>query len=151
MGISFVYAIYRSLKIKNLKLKISKSILLILIWFPLALALTAFHLLPTNELLGRSSREYINLQPRMQEIMKGYLLPARHLVTLFAPDYFGHEATRNYFARVGGGWYYEHVIFVGTVPLLLAVVAIFAKKKLKVRNDVFILDHGNWTFGQFFF
>ncbi|MEK7111118.1 MAG: YfhO family protein [Patescibacteria group bacterium] len=110
--------------------------LFIFLWIPFSLAFTSFHLLPTNELLGRSSREYINLQPRMQEIMKGYLLPARHLVTLFAPDYFGHEATRNYFARVGGGWYYEHVIFVGTVPLLLAVVAVFAKKKLKVRNDI---------------
>jgi len=146
MGVTVVYATYRSLKIilqsriplcgKNLKLKIPKSILLILAWFPLALALTAFHLLPTNELLVRSSREYINLQPRMQDIMKGYLLPARHLVTLFSPDYFGHEATRNYFARVGGGWYYEHVIFVGTVPLLLAIVALLAKKKIKVRNDV---------------
>jgi hypothetical protein len=110
--------------------------LFIFFWIPLSLGLTSFHLFPTNELLARSSREYINLQPRMQEIMKGYLLPARHLVTLFSPDYFGHEATRNYFARVGGGWYYEHVIFVGTVPLLLAIVALFAKKKIKVRNDV---------------
>ena len=135
MGISAIYGIYRSFQISNFKFQISRLVLLILAWFPFALSLTAFHLLPTNELLKRSSREYINFQPRMQEIMKGYLLPVRHLVTLFAPDYFGHEATRNYFARVGGGWYYEHVIFVGTVPLLLAIVALFAKKKIKIRND----------------
>ncbi|MBI5357004.1 YfhO family protein [Candidatus Collierbacteria bacterium] len=133
MSVTVVYILYR---IWQKKLLLTPYSLLLLAWFPFALALTAFHLLPTNELLGRSSREYINLQPRIQEIMKGYLLPARHLITLFAPDYFGHEATRNYFARVGGGWYYEHVIFVGTVPLLLAVVALFAKKKIKIRNDV---------------
>ncbi len=110
--------------------------LFIFLWIPLSLGLTSFHLLPTNELLGRSSREYINSQSRIQEILKGYLLPARHLVTLFSPDYFGHEATRNYFARVGGGWYYEHVIFVGTIPLLLSIVALAAKKKGKIRKDI---------------
>lgn len=134
MVITAVYAVYRLASEK--KLFIIHYPLSIVSWFIFALALTSFHLLPTNELLDRSSREYINLQPRMQEIMKGYLLPARHLVTLFAPDYFGHEATRNYFARVGGGWYYEHVIFIGTVPLLFAVIALFAKKKFKIRNDI---------------
>ena len=134
MGITFIYVIYRMVRKKSW-LMVHGS-WLILLWFTLSLGLTAFHLLPTNELLGRSSREYINSQSRIQEILKGYLLPARHLVTLFAPDYFGHEATRNYFARVGGGWYYEHVIFVGTIPLLLAIAALAAKKKGKIRNDI---------------
>lgn len=138
MIVAMIYTFYRSLSsiIHHPLSIISKPLLTILIWFPLAFGLTAFHLLPTNELLARSSREYINSQSRIQEILKGYLLPARHLVTLFAPDYFGHEATRNYFARVGGGWYYEHVIFVGTIPLLLAIVALAAKKKGKIRNDI---------------
>jgi len=134
MGVTAVYAVYRLVTEK--KLSIIYYLLSIISWFILALALTSFHLIPTDELLNRSSREYINSQSRIQEILKGYLLPARHLATLFAPDYFGHEATRNYFARVGGGWYYEHVIFVGTVPLLLSIVALAAKKKGKIRNDI---------------
>jgi len=134
--VMLVTAIYIFYRIWQKKLLLTSYSLLFLAWFPFALALTFFHLIPTNELLARSSREYINSQSRIQEILKGYLLPARHLVTLFAPDYFGHEATRNYFARVGGGWYYEHVIFVGTIPLLLTIAALAAKKKGKIRNDI---------------
>jgi hypothetical protein len=128
MVVTVIYVIYRGLKIENWKLKIPKSTLAILAWFPLALSLTAFQLLPTWELYQLSSRSEINARTDIQEILQSYLLPFRHLVTFFAPDYFGHPTTRNYFANIGGT-YYEHALFFGTIPFLLAILAVVNRRR----------------------
>jgi len=127
MAVAAVYILYR---LWRQKLLLTFYSLLLTLLFPLSLALTAFQLLPTWELYQRSSRPLVNSSPRLQEILTEYLLPVRHLVTLFAPDYFGHPTTRNYFANVGGGTYYEHVLFFGTLPLFFAMLAFLRRRRI---------------------
>lgn len=133
MMVSCIYILYRLSQKRTLFTAYS---LLLLAWFPLALSLTAYHLLPTWELFQRSSRPSVNGSDRLQNILLGYLLPMRQSITLFAPDYFGHPTTRNYFAHVGGGTYYEHALFVGTIPFFLGAVAIVCARK-RYRDIVF--------------
>lgn len=138
MAVSVTYALYRATG--NLsELKIKRIHLSILAWIPLALLLTSFHLLPTWELYQRSSRPSINLTDELKNIHLSYLLPARHLVTLLIPDYYGHPTTRNYFANVGGGWYYEHVLFIGTIPAIFALTSLVAAirfRTLRTKRDI---------------
>jgi len=122
MLVAIIYTIYRLLLVR------SKLSWLILTWFPIAMLLTSFYIFPAVELFQRSSRVTINSGESYQEFLLGYLLPFRYLVTLFAPDYFGHPTTRNYSAPISGGSYYEQVIYVGTIPLLLFLIAFFSKK-----------------------
>jgi len=120
-------ALYILFRRPNLKQAIS-----LLSTFPLIALLTSFHLLPTAELYSRSSRPIINLRPELQEFIQKYLLKAEHLITLIAPDYFGHPTTRNNFSR-SNGTYYEWVIFVGTVQIILLPFLKLLKNKKFAR------------------
>ena len=123
MLVAIIYTIYRLLLVR------SKLSWLILTWFPIAMLLTSFYIFPAVELFQRSSRVTINSGESYQEFLLGYLLPFRYLVTLFAPDYFGHPTTRNYSAPISGGSYYEQVIYVGTIPFLLFLIVFLSKKR----------------------
>jgi len=60
---------------------------------------------------------------------EGWFLPFKHLVTLVVPDFFGNPTTLNYW----GDWNYgELTIFVGTIPLFLALLAIVLNRKKEV-------------------
>lgn len=130
MLVSGLYAVYRTvtlwhpLKIGAGKLKIPKLTLSILAWIPLSLGITAFHLLPTAELFSRSSRPTINRRDDLIQIHKNYLLPWTHLSTLISPNFYGHPTAKNYFAQIRGGTYYEHVLSVGTLPFVFALVGL---------------------------
>jgi hypothetical protein len=121
MVVAFIYIIYRSLKIPKLTL-------LILVWFPLSLFLVGFYLFPAIELFQRSSRLIVNSSVNYQQYLLGYLLPVRHLMTLLAPDYFGHPTTGNYFGGINGS-YYEQVIYVGIIPLTMALFSLFVRSR----------------------
>ena len=88
--------------------------------FVLPLLLSAIQLTPTLELLNSSSRtsyalsSFINL-----------LIPKVHLATLFAPDFFGNPATRNYWLS---GTYIERVSYIGILPLIFAMYAVFKRQ-----------------------
>lgn len=56
---------------------------------------------------------------------EGFFIRPRQLVQMIAPDFFGNPATLNY----RGAWNYaEQVIYIGIVPLMMALVGIKAKK-----------------------
>lgn len=84
------------------------------------LCITAIQWIPTLE-------TYL-LSPRASDdasyIFSGHLLPLSRLVTLFAPDYWGNPGTYNAFGNPG--FYHERIIFLGLVPLFLALVALFS-------------------------
>lgn len=64
-------------------------------------------------------------------VFRDDLLSWSHLITLFAPDYWGNPATYNYFGR--GGFYFEKIIFIGIIPLLFTVYGMLhAKQKIAV-------------------
>ncbi|MCL4257181.1 MAG: YfhO family protein [Anaerolineales bacterium] len=82
-----------------------------------ALALSAVQLLPTAEYLLQSSRAG-QVEP---ELAMTYSLWPWRLLTLLAPGLFGSPAAGNF---SGYGNFWEDAIFVGVLPLLLAVLAL---------------------------
>lgn len=89
----------------------------------LGILMMAIQMLPTLELMTRSVR-----------FTEGYiadysygLLPITHILTLFAPDFFGNAATNNYWSVFN---YHETVIYVGVFSLLAITGAIFRFKYL---------------------
>lgn len=84
----------------------------------LFLVLTSFQWLPALKFMAASNRttEQENVLSR-----EGFFIIPKHLVQLVAPDFFGNPATGNY----RGEWNYsEQVIYVGIIPLILAILAI---------------------------
>ena len=135
-----------------------KTLLVALIAFPLMAGLTAYHLLPTAELFSRSSRADINWSPEILTIHKGYLLKPYWLITLIAPDFFGHPTTRNQFSESNGS-YYEWAIFTGTIAILILPFITLCTKRSHLKifylflvwgliagSFSFDLPHSRWVF-----
>jgi hypothetical protein len=80
----------------------------------LAACLAAAQLLPTAEYLAQSQRS----QAVDFEYAMNYSFWPWHLITLLAPDMFGNPATGDYWGYAN---YWEDAIYVGVLPLLLAI------------------------------
>lgn len=91
-----------------------------------AVALSGMHLLPAAEAYLHSARASTDAR----FLFEGYLMPLTHLVTLLAPDFFGNPATYSFF---GKGFYYEHVMYFGIVPLFFVLIAIFSVSRRDKR------------------
>jgi len=117
---SFSYFIARwwqfGKKINNLSLYIILNLLFLVLssvqWFP------AF--------------QFILLSARSVDIADfnnpGWFIPWQHLIQFIAPDYFGNPATLNYW----GAWNYGELVgYVGILPLLLALFAMFYRRDKK--------------------
>lgn len=113
--VSFLYFAYLS-KLKNLK-----KLFLLLASFAFPISLGAFQLLPTLELFVQSTRGSYNLNQISQ-----LLLPPPSLLTIFAADFFGNPASRNYYLQ---GTYIERVIYVGIPILFFAIYSLKSKFK----------------------
>lgn len=87
--------------------------------FLLPILLSSIQLLPTIELLSNSARSPYSLASFIK-----LLIPQYHLATLFAPDFFGNPATRNYWLS---GTYIERVSYIGVIPLFFALYAVIRK------------------------
>ncbi|MDP2632298.1 MAG: YfhO family protein [Candidatus Curtissbacteria bacterium] len=87
--------------------------------FILGTVLAAVQLLPSAELFFNAARSEVTLR----ETLFQFLLPWQALATYFAPDFFGHPATHNFF-RGGSAQYYEGIIFIGVAALVFAVFAV---------------------------
>lgn len=95
----------------------------------LAVCLCAPQLLPTLELSRASHRKTSGgASLAGYEAYSDTALPARNLVTLLAPDFYGHPNRGTYWNLVGRANspvnYAELALYVGIVPLLLAVYAL---------------------------
>lgn len=98
-----------------------------------ALLLSLVQLLPTAEFLLNSQRA---AQVDFAEAATYSFWPWR-LLALFAPNFFGNPAHGNYW---GYGNYWEDAIYVGLLPLSLAIAAVWAWKKFsKDKPLVFFL------------
>lgn len=89
-----------------------------------AVGIAAVQLLPTAEYLMQSQR---SLAVDFDIAMVYSFWPWR-LLTLFAPNLFGSPATGDYW---GYGAYWEDAIYIGVLPLFLAILAIFSRRKSK--------------------
>lgn len=134
---SFTYVIFRLnlLKLNFWQRFPWQKFLLICGAFLLSLGLSAVQTFPAVEFFSLSPRKEILLTA----VNLDFLLPLRQILTLFVPDIFGHIATLNWFGG-GPGQYYEKMVYVGVVPLILSSFAIFFKK---FRG--FVLFFGIWA------
>ena len=116
----------------------------------LGVCLAAFQLFPSVELFTRST-----ISPETSTfIFDKFLLPLSHLITIVIPNFFGNQATYNYF---GPHDYVETIAYIGSVPVLFAL---FSLKKFRkdgvVRFFVLlatlsVLTTVRWWGAQLFF
>lgn len=112
-----------------------KAISLFMIHYSLFIILTAIQWLPTLRFINLSGRglDQINWQK------EGWFIPWQNLVHFLAPDFFGNPATLNYW----GVWNYaEFAGYIGILPLILALYALFWRqdKKTLFFGSVFFLS-----------
>lgn len=101
----------------------------------LAFALSAAQLLPTIEYLLNSQRA---TQVDFAEAATYSFWPLR-LITLIAPNFFGNPAHGNYW---GYGNYWEDALYVGMLPLSLAILALFSARRDKQHRPLFVFLAG---------
>jgi len=115
-----IYFIGRSILLR----KMSKNLIfLFLIGLIAPLFLSAFQLLPTIELFQNSARANYSL-----EQIDKLLNPVWYLITMIAPNFFGHPAARNSWFY---GTYIERVSYFGFIPFIFSIYALFNIKKRK--------------------
>jgi len=84
--------------------------------------LIIFQLIPTVQFLLLSSRSI----DQNFRIVEGWFVPWVNLIQIIAPDFFGNPTTLNYW----GMWNYgELTIYIGMLPLMLAIFTIHKKTK----------------------
>jgi len=113
---SLIYMLFRLHQEKKLK---PKTLLYLSFLFILPVFISSIQLFPTIELFLYSAREAYSV-PAISKL----LIPPMHIATIFAPDFFGNPATRNYFLE---GTYIERVSYIGVIPILFFVLAIGKK------------------------
>jgi hypothetical protein len=86
----------------------------------LPILLSAVQLFPMIELFFRSARS-----PYPHLSFLKLLIPPFHIAGLFAPDFFGNPATRNYWLQ---GTYIERVTYIGVIPLIFILYSFFKKQ-----------------------
>jgi uncharacterized membrane protein YfhO len=80
-------------------------------------------ILPQLQLLSLSAR---NVDQDWHQV--GWFIPWQHLTQFIAPDYFGNPTTLNYW----GVWNYgEFIGYIGIIPLIFALTAVFFRKDKK--------------------
>lgn len=105
------YLLFTFFRIKNIKR----------LWyaaggFALGIAVSLLQILPSIELYNQAVRSEL--------VGNANGIPWYYLVTVFAPDLFGNPVTRNDWI----GHYAEWAGFIGIIPLMLALAALFVKK-----------------------
>jgi hypothetical protein len=94
----------------------------------IALLLAAVQLLPTAEFVGQSSRS----GGADRTFALTYSFWPWRLITLLAPDFFGHPAQGNYW---GYATYWEDHAYMGVLPFILALVAVWNYFKRRWGQD----------------
>ncbi len=117
---------YTTVKMFLSKKRHTARLLLVLASFVTPVLLTLFQFLPTLKLFEQSSRNNYSL-----EVIDKLLNPWWYAITVIAPDFFGHPASRNYWFY---GTYIERVSFFGVIPFIFAVMALFYwKRRIEVK------------------
>ena len=88
------------------------------------LILTAIQWIPTLQLISLSARN-VDL---VDFNNPGWFVPWQHFIQFIAPDYFGNPTTLNYW----GVWNYGELVgYIGIIPLILAILAMFCRRDKK--------------------
>src|SRR3989344_2141582 len=118
--VSFAYFLFRIFIEKKKELK---TIIKVFFGFILGFGIAGVQLIPAIESYMLSPRSMVTLA----DLNVSFLLPLAHIVTFFVPDFFGNIVTQNWFLS-RPGQYYENMIYVGLVPLILSFFSPLYKK-----------------------
>lgn len=89
---------------------------------------------PTMQFIAESAR---NIDQANWQTIDGWFIPWQHLIQFIVPDFFGNPTTLNYW----GTWNYGELVgYVGIVPLVMALYAVFFRR-----------DRAIFFFGTIFF
>lgn len=92
--------------------------------------LSAIQTLPTFELINRTERLEFTFQTAT-----AYPYDPMNLITLISPYYFGNPATGSYKENIRiMGIFWENSSYIGLLPLILVLLAIFKMIKKKEKN-----------------
>ncbi len=91
----------------------------------LSLVVGAVQIIPTLELFLNSIR---NFDQNISQYNFG-LLPPKFLITFFAPDFFGHPATNNFWGTIG---YQESTVYFGVISCVLLISSFYLIKSRKI-------------------
>lgn len=117
--LSLVYFLARWFQFGKSKKVLSIYIILNTIF----ISITSIQWIPTLQFISLSAR---NIDLDWHE--NGWFIPWEHLIQFVAPDFFGNPVTLNYF----GVWNYgEFVGYVGILPLILSLFALFFRRDRK--------------------
>lgn len=106
---TMIYAIFR-LYTQD-KENFFKKMVNIGIFFLIGIGLSAIQIIPTFELY-----QYANINTESSLfIIERFLLPMQHFISIVIPNYFGNQATYNYW---GSADYIETVCAIGSIPVL---------------------------------
>ncbi|OGH04055.1 MAG: hypothetical protein A2W22_00315 [Candidatus Levybacteria bacterium RBG_16_35_11] len=108
-----------------------KTIFIFFSSFIVSLMLTSFQLLSTYQIFQQSTRGSYSLSQ-----FSNLLLPPYYLITFFFSDFFGNQATRNYWLD---GTYIERVMYVGVA---FSFFVFYAVKKVGSKEKLFFLILG---------
>lgn len=115
---SLVYSISKGLRNKHFFLPF-------LFCLSLAILITSVQWIPTFRFISLSARGV----DQIDWLKQGWFIPWQNLIQFVIPDYFGNPATLNYW----GVWNYgEFAGYVGILPLLMAIFALFFRRDKKV-------------------
>lgn len=125
-----VYALWRIKALSNDGKQIiflKQNILFLLGGLVAAAIITALQWTAILEFFQQTTR----VTGSLDYLKPGWLMPWYHLAQFFAPDFFGNPATLNYW----GEWNYgEFIGYIGVVPFLFALFAMFSNK---IRETIF--------------
>lgn len=116
------YGVYRYIQIKPVKHIRRVAIFCFLIL--LGIGMAGIQLVPSFELYANSTIT----RASSQFIFQRFLLPLTHLITIAIPNYFGNQATYNWW---GIGDYIETVASIGLIPLFFTYIALIHKRSQK--------------------
>lgn len=120
ISVLFIYFLLKAFFEKTFNFKIFSLFSLSLV---LPISFSLFQLLPTLELLNFSSRGE-NTLSQIQHLLN----PWWYAVTVVVPNFFGHPAAANFWFY---GSYLERVSYIGLIPFVLFLYALFNFKKRK--------------------
>lgn len=145
------YFFYRLLQNRKTNIKATfRRVLEFAILLSIGIGMASVQLVPTVELFRHASLD----TDSSKFIFERFLLPAQHLITIFIPNYFGNQATYNYW---GSGDYIETVASVGLIPCFFAYIGVFLAKERKLQYfflaalAVGILSTLDWFTSRLFF
>lgn len=117
----FLYSLYRFLKIKD------KKTFIFLFLAPLtAFLLSGIQTIPLFDLVLKSSR--IANYGAEVFFASEFFLPWQRLITFLAPDFFGNDATGNFWGETS---YYEFTGYIGIIALFFVFYSLTHLKKKK--------------------